>query len=106
MPEPAVDNEEKEGDEEKSKVPKGITPVFLSSATQQIFHCEADVDVTDEKTHILLSKKNLLEDIHNRAAVSDFQPLKKIIKVSRCVCVCWLRCSYSFSALYSSELSW
>lgn len=80
MPEPAVDNEEKEGDEEKSKVPKGITPVFLSSATQQIFHCEADVDVTDEKTHILLSKKSLLEDIHNRAAVSDFQPLKKIIK--------------------------
>ncbi len=76
MPEP--------GEEEttnKPVVPEGIRPVFLSTATQKIFGCEADVEVTGEKPYSYLSKEKLLEDIHNRAAVSDFQPLKLIIKV-------------------------
>lgn len=82
MPEPAVGDDTKE-DSKKIEVPEGIKPVFLSTATQAIFNCQADVDVTDENTRIFLSKDKLLEDIHNRAAVSDFQPLKKIIKVSK-----------------------
>ena len=79
MPEP---NTENEGKNDKPSVPEGIKPVFLSSATQKIFSCEADVNVTDENPHIFLQKEKLLEDVHNRAAVSDFQPLKQIIKVS------------------------
>ena len=72
-----------EAEEEKSKpvVPEGVKPVFLSTATQKIFGCEADVDVTGDAPRSFLTKEKLLEDIHNRAAVSDFQPLKQIIKV-------------------------
>ena len=76
MPEP-------EEETSKNAVPEGIKPVFLSSATQKIFSCEADTDVTGEKPHIFLPKEKLLEDIHNRAAVSDFQPLKTLIKVTK-----------------------
>ena len=73
MPEPS------EG--EKPAVPDGIKPVFLSTATQQIFKCVGDSDVTSEAPHVMLKKEDLLQDIQNRAAVSDFQPLKQIIQV-------------------------
>ncbi|KAI6660473.1 WD repeat-containing protein 63-like [Oopsacas minuta] len=41
---------------------------------------KADVDVTEDHPDKLISKKTILEDIFNRAAVSDFQPLKKQIE--------------------------
>ena len=44
---------------------------------------EADVDVTEEQPDQLISKKTILNDIFNRAAVSDFQPLKKQIESYR-----------------------
>ena len=62
-------------------VPEGIVPVFLSTATQQIFNAIADTDVTDKNPYKLLRKDKLLEDIQLRAAVSDFQPLKQMILV-------------------------
>ena len=80
MPEPGNEPQEESS---KPTVPEGIKPVFLSTATQRIFGCEADVDVTGDNPNIFLSKEKLLEDIHNRAAVSDFQPLKATIKVGR-----------------------
>lgn len=68
--------------EEKVSVPQGIVPVFLSAATQEIFQAIADTDVTGDSPYKLVSRTALLEDIKNRAAVSDFKPFKDKIVVS------------------------
>lgn len=78
MPEPPKDT--KEG-EEKTSVPVGIIPLFLSTATQQIFEIVSDSDVTAENPNKLIPKEKFLEDVKNRAAVSDFQPYKQKITV-------------------------
>lgn len=74
---PAASSEEAQ----QSKVPPGIVPLFLSTQTQQIFECVCDEHVTKQNPHKLIPKEKFAEDIQNRAAVSDFQPLKKKIKV-------------------------
>ena len=80
---------EKDPVEDKPTIPEGIIPVFLSTATQQIFNVIADSDVTDENPYKFLKKDQLLEDIQTRAAVSDFQPLKQTITVRlSCVLIC------------------
>ena len=71
-----------ESESKGSVVPEGVAPVFLSGATQQIFNAVADNDVTSETPNKLITKASLLEDIKNRAAVSDFKPLKDKIQVS------------------------
>lgn len=71
--------EEEEGGQ--PKVPAGIVPLFLSTQTQQIFGCVGDEHVTKENPHKFIPKEKFAEDIQNRAAVSDFQPLKKKIQV-------------------------
>ena len=70
-----------EGEGGKSKVPAGIVPLFLSTQTQQIFECVVDEHVTKENPRKFIQKEKFAEDIQNRAAVSDFQPLKKKIQV-------------------------
>ena len=70
-----------DSDSKETVVPEGIAPVFLSAATQQIFNAIADNDVTSESPTKLITKPSLLEDIKNRAAVSDFKPLKDKIQV-------------------------
>ena len=74
-----------DSDSKETVVPEGIAPVFLSAATQQIFNAIADNDVTSESPTKLLTKPrakpSLLEDIKNRAAVTDFKPLKDKIQV-------------------------
>ena len=80
---------EKDPVEDKPTIPEGIIPVFLSTATQQIFNVIADSDVTDENPYKFLKKDQLLEDIQTRAAVSDIQPLKQTITVRlSCVLIC------------------
>uniref|UniRef100_A0A3Q2E3L8 Dynein axonemal intermediate chain 3 n=1 Tax=Cyprinodon variegatus TaxID=28743 RepID=A0A3Q2E3L8_CYPVA len=64
----------------KRKVqPDGIFPLVLTSATQELFDCCADKDVTKKSPHKLLKKDDILQDIKTRAAESDFTPVKEIV---------------------------
>ncbi|KAM5320931.1 dynein axonemal intermediate chain 3 [Glossophaga mutica] len=57
-----------------------IYPLVLTTKTQEIFNCRIDEDLTDEQPYKLLKKQDILADFSNRAAVSDFHPVKKIIQ--------------------------
>ncbi|XP_008062999.1 WD repeat-containing protein 63 [Carlito syrichta] len=57
-----------------------IYPLVLTTKTQEIFNCRIDEDVTDEHPYKLIPKEDIFEDMRNRAAVSDFHPVKKIIQ--------------------------
>lgn len=90
MPEPeSADTEPKsgskdgasEGGAEGGGIPAGVVPLFLTGAGQQIFECVVDQDVTPEAAHKLIPKEKILEDFRNRAAVSDFHPVKKQVQV-------------------------
>ncbi|XP_069560869.1 dynein axonemal intermediate chain 3 [Brachyistius frenatus] len=59
--------------------PDDIFPLVLTSATQQLFGCCADEDVTRENPYKLLQKDDIIQDIKTRAAVSDFSPVKQIV---------------------------
>ena len=65
-----------------SEPPEGAIPIFLSSKTQQIFHCVCDEDVTQDNPIKIITKGEILDDLHNRAAVCDFFVLKQKIIVS------------------------
>lgn len=62
--------------------PAGVVPLFFSGAGQQIFDCVVDKDLTTDSPNKLISKEIILEDFRNRAAVSDFHPVKKAVQVS------------------------
>ncbi|XP_054092466.1 dynein axonemal intermediate chain 3 isoform X1 [Callithrix jacchus] len=57
-----------------------IYPLVLTTKTQEIFNCRIDEDVTDEQPYKLINKEDIFEDLRNRAAVSDFHPVKKIVQ--------------------------
>nr|KAF6509077.1 hypothetical protein HJG63_020628 [Rousettus aegyptiacus] len=57
-----------------------IYPLVLTTKTQEIFNCRVDEDFTDEEPYKLIKKQDILADFHNRAAVSDFYPVKKIVQ--------------------------
>ncbi|XP_046501679.1 dynein axonemal intermediate chain 3 isoform X3 [Equus quagga] len=57
-----------------------IYPVVLTTKTQEIFNCRIDEDITDEQPYKLIKKADILADFQNRAAVSDFYPVKKVIQ--------------------------
>ncbi|TNN38214.1 WD repeat-containing protein 63 [Liparis tanakae] len=59
--------------------PDDIFPLVLTSATQELFGCLADADVTEESPHKLLRKDDIVQDLKTRAAVSDFSPVKQIV---------------------------
>ncbi|XP_070688343.1 dynein axonemal intermediate chain 3 [Pempheris klunzingeri] len=59
--------------------PEDIFPMVLTSATQELFGCRADEDVTGESPYKLLKKDDIIQDIKTRAAVSDFSPVKQIV---------------------------
>lgn len=65
--------------DEKTEHPEDIFPIVLTSATQELFDCVADEDVTGDSPYKLLKKDDILQDIKKRAAVSDFSPVKKTI---------------------------
>ncbi|KAL6049268.1 hypothetical protein STEG23_007084, partial [Scotinomys teguina] len=56
-----------------------IYPLVLTTKTQEIFNCRVD-DFTDEQSYKLIKKDDILADLMNRAAVSDFHPVKKIVR--------------------------
>uniref|UniRef100_A0A8P4G9M5 Dynein axonemal intermediate chain 3 n=1 Tax=Dicentrarchus labrax TaxID=13489 RepID=A0A8P4G9M5_DICLA len=64
---------------EKPGHPEDIFPMVLTSATQELFGCLADEDVTGESPYKLLKKDDIIQDIKTRAAVSDFSPVKQIV---------------------------
>uniref|UniRef100_A0A3B4UMA1 Dynein axonemal intermediate chain 3 n=2 Tax=Seriola dumerili TaxID=41447 RepID=A0A3B4UMA1_SERDU len=64
---------------EKPDHPEDIFPMVLTSATQELFGCRADEDVTGESPYKLLKKDDIIQDIKTRAAVSDFSPVKQIV---------------------------
>ena len=71
------------GEESGSKsAPEGIVPLFFSGKSQEIFECVADKDLTPENPHKLVAKEKIVEDFKNRAAVSDFFPVKQKVLVS------------------------
>ncbi|XP_072830167.1 dynein axonemal intermediate chain 3 isoform X3 [Vicugna pacos] len=57
-----------------------IYPLVLTTKTQEIFNCRIDEDITDEQPYKLIRKEDFFADFINRAAVSDFYPVKKIIQ--------------------------
>ena len=58
-----------------------IYPLVLTTKTQEIFNCRVDEDVTEEQPYKLIKKEDIFADFANRAAVSDFYPVKKIVQV-------------------------
>jgi hypothetical protein len=64
-------------------LPEGVVPLFLSSKTQEIFHCRMDEDVTIENPIKIITKDEIMEDLRMRAGICDFAPLKQEIIV-RC----------------------
>ncbi|XP_054422809.1 dynein axonemal intermediate chain 3 [Pteronotus mesoamericanus] len=73
-------NEEEEPVNMESMGHPEIYPLVLTTKTQEIFNCRIDEDLTDEQPYKLIKKQDILADFHNRAAVSDFYPVKKIIQ--------------------------
>lgn len=72
------------GESEKSTaIPQGIIPIFFTGAGQKIFECVVDHDVTPEMPNKLIAKNKIVEDFRNRAAVSDFHPVKKKVQVRK-----------------------
>lgn len=66
--------------------PYDILPLVLTAATQEIFGCVVDEDVTVEKPYKLLDKQDIIQDFKTRAAVSDFSPAKHIVLVRLIYC--------------------
>jgi len=64
-------------------LPEGVMPLFLSTKTQEIFGVHTDTDVTAESPMKIISKEQVLQDLYNRAAISDFHPVKPLMVVSR-----------------------
>jgi len=62
-------------------LPEGVLPLFLSSKTQELFGVHADIDVTVENPMKIVSKEQVLQDLYNRAAISDFHPVKPLMVV-------------------------
>ena len=71
------------------KLPENCFPLFMTSKTQEIFHCQCDVDVTEDNPIKIITKQEILDDMRMRAAVSDFSPFKQQILV----CTSWDRLS-------------
>uniref|UniRef100_A0A6Q2X424 WD repeat domain 63 n=1 Tax=Esox lucius TaxID=8010 RepID=A0A6Q2X424_ESOLU len=59
--------------------PDDICPLTLTSATQELFGCRYDGDVTRDNPYKILRKEDILQDLRNRAAVSDFSPVKQLV---------------------------
>ena len=57
-------------------LPEGVVPLFLSSKTQEAFGIHADIEVTAENPMKIIGKEQVLQDLYNRAAISDFYPVK------------------------------
>uniref|UniRef100_A0A3Q4N2J0 Dynein axonemal intermediate chain 3 n=1 Tax=Neolamprologus brichardi TaxID=32507 RepID=A0A3Q4N2J0_NEOBR len=71
--------QEKQVLKEKVNHPDDIYPIVLTTATQELFECCVDEDVTEQSPYKLLNKDDIIQDIKTRAAVSDFHPVKQFV---------------------------
>lgn len=62
-------------------VVEGLMPVFFTGATQELFGCVVDRDVTPEHPEKLIPLERIHQDFRDRAAVSDFHPCKAEMQV-------------------------
>ncbi|XP_055470320.1 dynein axonemal intermediate chain 3 isoform X1 [Psammomys obesus] len=76
----ALDTEEEEAMNMESMGHPEIYPLVITTKTQEIFSCRAEEDMTDEQQYKLIRKEDILADLLNRAAVSDFHPVKRIVR--------------------------
>jgi dynein intermediate chain 3, axonemal len=61
---------------------EGLMPLFITGASQAIFGCVVDQDVTPESPRKLVPLEKIHQDFRDRAAVSDFHPCKAQMLVS------------------------
>lgn len=59
-----------------AKAPDGFMPLFLTGASQELFGCKCDEQVTAEKPMKLITIDLIRKDMQERAAVSDFSTCK------------------------------
>ncbi|CAG5863543.1 unnamed protein product [Menidia menidia] len=59
--------------------PNDIYPLVLTTATQELFGCRADEDVTKDNPYKLLKREEIIQDIKTKAAMSDFSCVKQIM---------------------------
>ena len=62
-------------------LPEGVVPLFLSTKTQEAFGIHADIEVTAENPMKIIGKEQVLQDLYNRGAISDFHPVKAAMVV-------------------------
>uniref|UniRef100_A0A3Q3ARK8 Uncharacterized protein n=1 Tax=Kryptolebias marmoratus TaxID=37003 RepID=A0A3Q3ARK8_KRYMA len=86
----------KKGKRSGSSHPEDIFPLTLTSATQNLFGCQIDEDVTAQSPYKLLKKDDIMQDIKTRAAVSDFSPAKQIVLVRLMLCCTDLQITQAF----------
>jgi hypothetical protein len=74
------------------------TPIFLSGPTCEIIKSREEDGVTEESPQKLVPIKEILDDMQQRAAVSDFSVVKGQMKVRKvCPAIAWLVAEpYSF----------
>uniref|UniRef100_A0A4W3HJW7 Dynein axonemal intermediate chain 3 n=1 Tax=Callorhinchus milii TaxID=7868 RepID=A0A4W3HJW7_CALMI len=58
---------------------EGIVPLFLTSKTQEIFHCIIAEDIMEERPYMFIKKEDIIRDMNERQAISDFHPIKQTI---------------------------
>ena len=61
--------------------PDGSIAIFFTGATQEIFGCVIDRDVTPEAPQKIILLEKIMDDFRNRAGVSDFSAVKKEMQV-------------------------
>jgi len=59
------------------ELPKDIETMVMTGATQAIFACRMDEDVTQANPYKMVPLETIKEDLRNRAGVSDFAPFKE-----------------------------
>ncbi|XP_008404435.1 dynein axonemal intermediate chain 3 isoform X2 [Poecilia reticulata] len=59
--------------------PDDIFPLVLTSATQELFNCRIDEDVSEKRPFKLLKRDDIIDDMKTRAAISDFSPVKHAV---------------------------
>ncbi len=65
--------------EDPNKMPEGIQPLFLATPTCELFNLRPGTDISAEAPIKKLQKAEILADILQRRAISDFQPFKELI---------------------------
>ena len=87
-------------------LPEGVVPLFLSTKTQEAFGIHADIEVTAENPMKIISKEQVLQDLYNRAAISDFHPVKPMMVVCRWFLLIQLYYCIIFFSLLNCHVWW